>query len=307
MRTFTTKELSLPHAYHLLTGGIAPRPIALVSTLNASGQPNLAPFSFFNVFGHNPPMVAFSPVRRGRDGSFKDTYNNLKANKFCVIHAVTHDMRDQMNISSNDFPSDVNEFKKSGFTAIASQHVKAPRVKESPFHMECILKDLIHLGEGGGSGNLAICEVVCFHVDEAILTKDDLIDPHRIDLIGRNGGATYTRAFGDALFDLEKPAGHTSVGFDGLPAFLTSSKRLSGHQLSQLASCQEIPSDRSREEIERTLQLKPKHGYHRAYFSTDQPSGLQLEQWIIESLAKQDLNFAWILVFKWQEHLNDRC
>jgi len=204
MREIDPKSAPLTQIFNLITGGIAPRPIALVSTVSEEGIDNLAPFSFFNAFGANPPIVAFSPARRSRDGTTKDTYNNLMENQECVIQVVTYDIVHQVNLASEEFDKNISEFKKSGLTPIPSQRVKPKRVKESPFQMECKLQQMIPLGEKKGSGNLAICEVLLFHVAEDLL-EDDQIHPDRIRLVGRNGGSFYTKATGSAIFELPKP------------------------------------------------------------------------------------------------------
>jgi flavin reductase (DIM6/NTAB) family NADH-FMN oxidoreductase RutF len=222
-----------------LTGGVAPRPIALVSTLSKAGTRNLSPFSFFNTFGANPPTVAIGPTRRIRDGSSKDTYHNLLYTKECVIQAVTFSMIQQMNISSADYPPDVDEFDKSGLTPVDSDLVKPQGVAESPFRMECRVKQIVPLGDGAGSGNLVICEVIRFHISEDIM-KDGIIQPDLIDLVGRNSGAYYTRAFGDAIFELKRPS-PDAVGYDRLPEYIKESRVYSANDLGQFASALKIP------------------------------------------------------------------
>ena len=170
---YSPADLSVPEFHRLLLGGVGPRPIALVSTLSEDGKRNLSPFSFFNAFGANPPTVAFSPARRGRDGSLKDTYNNIKSSKECVINAVTYPMVEQISLASTEYETGVDEFIKSGLTALESDLVKPQRVKESPFQMECKLVELKSYGESGGSANLAICEVLKIHVSEDILKRNN--------------------------------------------------------------------------------------------------------------------------------------
>jgi flavin reductase (DIM6/NTAB) family NADH-FMN oxidoreductase RutF len=204
MKRINPSDLNPHEILALLIGGVSPRPIALVSTLSKDGIPNLAPFSFFNAFGSNPPTVAFSPARRGRDGTTKDTYENLMATKECVVQIVTFDMVNKVNISSKEFPPEVDEFIESGLTPIPSEIVKAARVKESPYQMECTLTQMVTLGDKPGSGNLAICEVKLFHVNEDLF-ENGIIQPDKLDSVARNGGNFYTRASGDAIFELEKP------------------------------------------------------------------------------------------------------
>lgn len=205
MRTIDPKTTPQRDVFQMLIGGVSPRPIALVATLSAEGVRNLAPFSFFNAFGGNPPMIAFSAARSAKTGLFKDTYHNLVATKECTVQAVTHAMVEKVNLASAMVPPDVDEFELSGLSAVDSELISAPRVAESPFQMECVLKEMIHLGDGGGSGNLAICEVLRFHVSEEVLDESGKIDPRKLDLVGRNGGNFYTRAAGDALFELAGP------------------------------------------------------------------------------------------------------
>lgn len=205
MNSTDPKTLGPQATLDFLTRAIAPRPIALVSTISKSGHVNLAPFSFFNAFGSNPPVVAFSPSRRARDGSLKDTYQNLMETKECVIHIVTFSMVEKMNITSGEYAPDVNEFEKSGFTMLPSIKVAPPRVKESPVHMECTLLQMIHLGDQPGSGNLAICEVVWIHQSEVYCDAQGRLDPTKLDHVARNGADYYTRAIPSAMFELKKP------------------------------------------------------------------------------------------------------
>jgi flavin reductase (DIM6/NTAB) family NADH-FMN oxidoreductase RutF len=233
------KDLSVREIYSYLTGGVAPRPIALVSTVSREGTRNLSPFSFFNTFGSNPPTVAIGPTRRIRDGSSKDTYHNLLDTKECVIQVVTFSMVQQMNLSSADYPPDIDEFDKSGFTPVDSDLVKPKGVAESPFRMECKVRQIVPLGDGAGSGNLVICEVVRFHISEDIIA-DGVIRPDLIDLVGRNSGAYYTRAHGDAVFEVKRPS-PDAVGYDRLPDYIKESKIYSANNLGQFASAVKIP------------------------------------------------------------------
>jgi flavin reductase (DIM6/NTAB) family NADH-FMN oxidoreductase RutF len=233
------KDLSPREINSYLIGGVAPRPIALVSTLSKSGARNLSPFSFFNTFGANPPTVAIGPTRRIRDGSSKDTYHNLVDTKECVIQAVTFSMVQQMNLSSADFPSDVDEFVKSGFTPVDSDQVRPQGVAESPFRMECKVNQIVPLGDSNGSGDLVICEVIRFHISEDII-KDGVIQPDLIDLVGRNSKAFYTRAHGDAIFEIKRPSPE-AVGYDRLPDYIKESDIYSANNLGQFASALRIP------------------------------------------------------------------
>ena len=203
--SITPKETTIQRFHQLMLGAIAPRPIAFVSTVDSEGRPNLSPFSFFNAFGANPPVVVFSPSRRGRDNTTKHTYENVKVVPEVVINVVSFDMVQKMSDSSADFPKGVNEFEKVGFTMQPSEHVKPFRVKESPVQMECKVLQVIETGFENAAGNLVICEILCIHVNPEILDPKGVIDPHKIDLVGRLGGEYYVRASGDALFELAKP------------------------------------------------------------------------------------------------------
>lgn len=206
MRHITPSEVSTKELFQCLTSCIGPRPIALVSTLSSKQVRNLAPFSFFNVFSINPPIVGFSPTRRN-DGSLKDTYHNLVDSEECTIQIVTYDIVEQVNIASMDVNSEVDEFIKSGLTPVPSQKVSPPRVKESPFQMECRLTQMIPLGTEMGAGNLALCEVIRIHIAKS-LYEGDHINPDAIDLVGRLGEGHYSRASGDSVFALERPKKH---------------------------------------------------------------------------------------------------
>lgn len=238
-RTILPTDLNPVQVNAMLTGGIGPRPIALASTVSADGIRNLAPFSFFNAFGSNPPMLAFGPNRRGRDGSVKHTYLNASATGEFVIAAVSHAMVQQMNLASAEYPEGVNEFLKSGLTPLPARLVQPALVAESPFQMECRLHQTVELGTGPGSGLLLIGEVLAFHAREDCF-QDGLLHPDRLDLVGRNGGSWYTRASGAALFELPKPAG-LPIGWAALPEILRRSAILTGNDLGRLAHSAELP------------------------------------------------------------------
>ncbi len=251
MQHFDPKDLSVPEVHKLLLGGVVPRPIALVSTISENGINNLSPFSFFNAFGANPPLIAFSPNRRGKDGSLKDTYNNLLATEECVVQAVTYEMVEQVSLSSTEYPPDVDEFIKSGLTPIDSEIVKPKRVKESPFQMECILKEMNSYGQEGGSANMAICEVVKFHIANDILTNG-IIDPIKIDLVARMSANYYSRS-SLGVFEVEKPFGKKCIGYDQLPEHFKVSEIFSANNLARFANSEEIPSEKDVEKFIREL------------------------------------------------------
>lgn len=243
MKRADPTQIPVPEMHGYLTGAIGPRPVALASTVDAEGRPNLSPFSFFNAFGANPPIVIFSPARRGRDNTTKHTFHNVKAVPEVVINVVTFAMVQQVSVASGEFAEGVDEFTKSGLTPVASERVRPFRVKESPVQFECRVKQVVETGTGGAAGNLVICEVVLAHIDESVLGADGKIDQRKIDLVGRMGGAYYCRAHGDALFELPQPNQHFGVGVDALPASVRNSRILSGNDIGNLASARSIPDE----------------------------------------------------------------
>jgi len=242
MKTIIPGSLPTPQFHSYLLAAIAPRPIAFASTLDEKGNPNLAPFSFFNVFGSNPPTLIFSPARRVRDNSLKHTLENVQQVKEVVINVVNYDMVQQMSLASTEYPKGVNEFLKAGFTPIPSEKIKPFRVKESPVQFECVVKDIVFTGEEGGAGNLIICEVILMHVHEHILNEQGKIDQHKIDLVGRLGDDWYVRASGQALFEVEKPLASLGIGVDALPESIRLSSVLTGNDLGMLGNQKELPS-----------------------------------------------------------------
>lgn len=228
------------HAY--LLGAVAPRPICFASTIDKNGNPNLSPFSFFNVFGSKPPIAIFSPARRVRDNTIKHTLENIYETGEVVINVVNYAMVQQMSLSSCEFPKGVNEFEKAGFTPLASEIVKPFRVKESPAQLECKVLEVKETGTEGGAGNLIICEIVMMHLSDDVLNENNQIDPHKIDLVARMGGDYYCRASGNAVFEVAKPNMELGMGFDALPQHIKNSKILTGNHLGQLANCKSIPA-----------------------------------------------------------------
>lgn len=236
------KETKTPQLHGYLLGAIGPRPIAFASTIDKNGNPNLAPFSFFNVFSAKPPILIFSPARSGRTNTNKHTFENIKEVPEVVINVVTHEMVHQMSLASSEYAKGVNEFAKAGFTQEASKHVKPFRVKESPVQMECKVKEVVELGTEGGAGNLIICEVVWMHINENVLNEKGVIDQQKIDLVARMGGNWYCRAHGNALFELEKPLTTLGIGVDALPDSIRNSHVLSGNNLGQLGNAEALPA-----------------------------------------------------------------
>lgn len=232
-------KTALLHSY--LLGSVAPRPICFASTIDEDGNPNLSPFSFFNVFGSKPPILIFSPARRVRDNSTKHTLQNAKAIKEVVINIVNYNIVQQMNLASCEYPAGVNEFEKAGFTPVAADMVKPFRVKESPVQIECKVNQIIETGQEGGAANLIICEVLCMHIDDAVLDEQGKIDPHKIDLVARMGADYYCRASGSAVFEVHKPNIELGVGVDALPERIRKSTVLTGNNLGILGNTTSIP------------------------------------------------------------------
>lgn len=243
MLTLDPKELPVPKLHHYLLGAVGPRPIAFASTIDKEGNPNLAPFSFFNVFSANPPIMVFSPARSGRTNTTKDTYENVKEVAECVINIVNYDIVEQMSLSSSPYKKGVNEFVKSGLTPIESQLVRPFRVKESPVQFECKVNEVVELGENGGAGNLVICEVLKIHINEEVLDENQMIDQQKIDLVARMGGNWYCRADKNAMFEITKPITTIGIGYDQIPEDIKSSTILSANDLGKLAGIEELPDE----------------------------------------------------------------
>lgn len=253
MLTLKPKETPTSVLHSYLLGAIAPRPIAFVSTVNKDGVSNLSPFSFFNIFSVNPPIVIFSPARRGKENTTKHTYENIKVVGEAVINVVNYDMVQQTSLSSTEYPEGVDEFIKAGFTPLASELVKPFRVKESPVQMECKVREVVELGTQGGAGNLVICEILLVHINKNVLNSDNAIDPHKIDLVSRLGGNWYCRASGDALFEVEKPLSSLGIGVDTIPLYIRNSKVLTGNNLGQLGNVATLPSVEEVEKYKETI------------------------------------------------------
>lgn len=239
---FDLKELKPAEKQYYLQHIIAPRPICFASTIDKEGNVNLSPFSFFNLFSSNPPVVIFSPARRGRDNTTKHTLENVLEVPEVVINMVTYDMVQQISLSSCEYPKDVNEFTKAGFTEMASTIVKPPMVKESKAQLECKVLEVKPLGNEGGAGQLVICEVLIIHIDDSLLDTNKKLDQRKINHVARLGGNWYTTINENNLFEVEKPNTQLGIGIDLLPATIRNSKILSGNDLGQLANVQEIPS-----------------------------------------------------------------
>jgi len=243
MLTIDTSVTKNPQLHHYLLGAVGPRPICFASTIDQEGNKNIAPFSFFNVFSSNPPIAVFSPARSGRTGEQKDTLLNVLEVPEVVINIVNYNMVHQMSLASSPYPKGVDEFVKSGLTPIESEMVKPYRIKESPVQMECKVIEVKSLGEGGGAGNLIICEVLKIHIDEKVLDAKNMIDQQKIDLVARMGGDWYCRADKNSMFEIAKPITTCGIGYDQIPSEILNSNYLSGNDLGHLGGIEVLPDE----------------------------------------------------------------
>ena len=248
MLSLEPKDLSTGKLHSYLLSAVAPRPIAFASTIDADGNPNLSPFSFFNVFSANPPIMVFSPARRVRGNTTKHTLNNVEQVKEVVINVVNFDIVQQMSLASTEYPENVNEFKKAGLTMLESDLVKPFRVAESPIQFECKVNDIIKLGTEGGAGNLIICEVVKFHITSEVLNDDNTINQEQLDLVARAGGSYYSRA-NKGFFEIPKPLSTLGIGVDAMPEHVKNSMILTGNDLGVLGNVEALPSKQEIEEF----------------------------------------------------------
>lgn len=248
MLVIDPKELPIPQLHQYLIGSVGPRPICFASTVDANGVPNLAPFSFFNVFSANPPILVFAPNNSGRTGEPKHTLLNVKEVPEVVINVVTEAMVEQMNVAAAPWDRGVSEFEKAGFTPLKSDLVKPFRVAESPSQIECKVLEVKEMGVGGGAGNLVICQVVRIHIKEEVLNEEQKIDQRKMKLVGRLGGSWYSKTNEAALFELAQPMSPT-LGYDGLPEYVRLSDKLSGNDIGKLASVASMPDTATKEAV----------------------------------------------------------
>ncbi|MEQ3661129.1 MAG: flavin reductase family protein [Flavobacterium sp.] len=284
MLSINPEEIAPAKLQGYLQSAVAPRPIAFASTLDENGTPNLSPFSFFNVFSSNPPILIFSPARRVRNNTIKHTLINVQNTKEVVINIVNYDIVQQMSLSSTEYPDGVNEFEKSGLTMIASDIVKPFRVAESPVQFECKVNDIIALGDQGGAGNLVICEVVKIHINEAVLDANGMIDQHKIDLVARMGANWYSRS-NAGMFEVEKPLTTLGIGVDNVPEFVKESTIFNGNDLGKLGNIEAIPTE---EEI--TIFVKENFEIKGVLSSDDFQKQLEKAK---EYLDKNEVLTAW--------------
>ena len=242
MKIIDPKEMKPAEFHAYMLGAIAPRPIAFASTIDKEGNPNLSPFSFFNAFGSNPPLIIFSPALRGRDGATKHTLDNVREVGEVVINVVNYPMVQQTSLASTEYAKGINEFIKAGFTPIPSQLVKPFRVKESPVQMECRVREIIQTGIYGGAANLVICEILLMHINEQVLNAEGKIDQAKIDLVARMGGDWYSRS-AEGMFMVPKPNTKIGIGMDNLPDHIRNSTVLTGNDLGMLANAEQLPTE----------------------------------------------------------------
>lgn len=242
MISFHPKDLSTGRLHGYLLSAVAPRPIAFASTIDANGNANLSPFSYFNVFSSNPPILIFSPARRVRDNTTKHTLENIEALKEVVINVVNYDIVHQMSLTSTEYPEGVNEFEKAGLTMLPSDEIKPFRVAESPVQFECKVNEIVHLGKEGGAGNLVICEVVKLHIADEVINEDSTINQEALDLVARAGGSYYSRAK-KGFFEIPKPLRTMGIGVDTMPEHVRNSMILTGNNLGMLANVEVLPKE----------------------------------------------------------------
>ena len=248
IKTIDPNNISQPELHGYLLSAVAPRPICFASTIDSKGNVNLSPFSFFNVFSSNPPIMIFSPARSGRDNTTKHSHQNVKEVPEVVINVVNHDMVEQMSLASTAYAKGVNEFEKAGFTQLPSEKVKPPRVGEAPIAFECSVQDVIELAELPGAGNLILAKVELIHINESYLTEGKL-DTQKLDLVGRMGGSWYVHANGNALFEIPKPIRTKGIGVDTLPKGISESEVLTGNNLGRLGNMEKLPSEKEIAEV----------------------------------------------------------
>ncbi|WP_421810814.1 flavin reductase family protein [Flagellimonas sp.] len=255
IKTVDPNQISQPELHSIMLTAVAPRPICFASTVDKEGNVNLSPFSFFNVFSSNPPVMIFSPARSGRDNSLKHTHENVMEVPEVVINIVNHDMVEQMSLSSTAYDKGVNEFVKAGFTQVPSEKVRPPRVGEAPVSFECSVMEIIELAQTPGAGNLIMAKVELIHINEAYFT-DGVLDTEKLDLVGRMGGSWYIRASKDALFEIPKPLRTKGMGVDALPKGIRESEVLTGNNLGRLGNMEQLPSKQDVKDISQAPEIK---------------------------------------------------
>ncbi len=287
--TIDPGEIPLSKLHGYLLGAISPRPVAFACTMDKEGNVNLSPFSFFNVFSANPPVLIFSPARRGRDNTTKHTLENVLEHPECTVNTVSYDMVQQVSLSSTEYEKGVNEFIKTGFTATKSDRVKPPFVKESPVSFECKVIEIKSLGNKGGAGQLVICEVLYMHIKDKILDEEGKINPNKIDTIGRMGDDWYVRSSGDALFEVTKPLTTLGIGVDQIPDQIRTSTMLTGNHLGMLGNVESLPNE---EEVKK-ISSEPRVQAIMDSFDDEEKIRLELHKLAVDLLNEGEIDVAW--------------
>jgi flavin reductase (DIM6/NTAB) family NADH-FMN oxidoreductase RutF len=275
------EDVSIGHFHQLMLGVVAPRPIGFVSSINKAGQPNLSPFSFFNAFGSNPPLLIYSAARRVRDGSTKHSYQNALSVKQVVINLVDYDMVEQCSLASGEYPANVNEFVKAGLTELPSLRVAPPRVGEAPASFECEVMQVIETGQEGGAGNLVLCKIVACHIAERLMTDNSKLNHLALDMVARMGGEYYARVNAANMFVVPKPNAQLGMGFDALPDSIFNADWLSRNQKARLAGI-------SIAELSIDLPLIA----HEMFSDADKRA-------ISSLIDENNITQAWALILKW--------
>ena len=295
MKTIYPKDLKPQDLQAILQGAVAPRPIAFASTIDKAGNVNLSPFSFFNLFSANPPILVFSPSRRVRDNSTKHTLENVLEVPEVVIHVVSFDLVEQMSLASTEYPKGVNEFEKAGLTSVKADLVSPPRVKEAPVAFECKVTEVKPLGFEGGAGNLVICEVIRIHLDENILDENGIIDPYKLSPVARLGGNWYSKITPDSLFQIPKPLTTLGIGVDQIPLEIKNSGILTGNNLGRLGNVEILPSETDLLEFSNSAEIQEM----RIRFQNDPDSWIDhLHRWAKEELEAGNVDLAWTILLQ---------
>ena len=284
------QELPVQEFHSYFLSAVVPRPIAFASSVDKNGNVNLSPFSYFNVFGSNPPTLVFSPSRRVRDNTIKHTLENVQEVPEVVINMVNFEMVHQMSLASTEYDRGINEFIKSGLTPISSEVVKPPRIAEAPVAFECKVREIVPVGTEGGAANLVICEVLRMHIDSRIIAGK-MIDPNKLDAVARMGGNGYCRAKGDALFEIPKPLRNKGMGVDQLPESVRNSHILSGNDLGMLGNTEKMPTP---EEVKAFATQNHIQDLLQKFQSEDPELNLEHQHQLAKAyLKKGDVESAW--------------
>ncbi len=293
MKTINPADATARQLHQFILGSIGPRPVAFASTLDEKGTPNLAPFSFFNVFSSSPPVLIFSASSRSKEPAEKDTLRNIRKTGEVVINMVDYSMARQMAIAAVEYDQEVDEFRKSGLTPLKSQIVKPFRVKESPAHFECQLEEIRPLGDKPRTNHLIIARVVLIHIRKEVFTKEEKIDPHKMDLVGRLGAYNYCRASGEAIFSIVQPYSEIAMGFDALPDHIKNSRVLTANDLALLAGATTLPDEKM---VKAFAKDKPFLEFWQSLPANPRQRRIRIHSVIRQYLTKGQVQDAWKLI-----------